>query len=460
MRRGIFTIGTLSVAISSLFVGVAMADRINSTNYVIDASVAGNFGGSTGSSSYQLTSSGGESIAGNGSGGSYKIGYGYISNLEKSLSLTVQPSGLVGYWPFDEGSGSVAYDASINSHNGTYSTGSGFYAGKVGSWAWSDSAGTQYVTVPNNAQLPSGNHMTVSAWVRHTATADDAIATEWQYGSGPGNGAWALQTTASGAQLRFFLRSNSSDPGNNYVDTTNASMTTNTWYHVTAVYDGTQAANVDRVKIYLNGVELSKTVTGTIATTLTSNTANFVIGDFPDLVRQWSGAIDEVKLYNRSLSQSEVAAEYTAGNAGIASGLSLGAITPGTSNTALSDIVVQTDSGGYTLAISENNDLTNGAYTIPAVLGSIASPVAWSEGTTKGLGFTLTATNATALPGTWSSGNSYAAVPTTATSFYTRTGIQSSTSDYITMRLRADAPLTQAVGVYKNTLTITGTITP
>jgi hypothetical protein len=238
-------------------------------------------------------------------------------------------------------------------------------------------------------------------------------------------------------------------------------MTTNTWYHVTAVYDGTQAANVDKVKIYLNGVELLKTVTGTIAATLTSNTANFVIGDLPDLNRQWSGAIDEVKLYNRSLSQSEVAADYTAGNAGIASGLSLGAITPGTSNTALADIVVQTDGGGYTLAVNQNNDLTSGAYTIPAISGSIASPISWSEGATKGLGFTLTATNATALPGTWSSGNSYAPLPGTATSFYTRTGTQSF-ADYITMRLRADVASTQVATStpYSNIMTITGTITP
>lgn len=160
------------------------------------------------------------------------------------------------------------------------------------------------------------------------------------------------------------------------------------------------------------------------------------------------------------LSADEILAEYNAQNTGNGSGLSLGSITPNTSNTALSDIIVHTDSNGYTLAINENNDLTSGAYTIPPVSGSIASPVAWSEGTTKGLGFTLTATNATALPGTWSSGNSYAAIPTTATSFYTRTGIQSSTSDYITMRLRADVSLAQTVGVYNNILTITGTITP
>ena len=176
----------------------------------------------------------------------------------------------------------------------------------------------------------------------------------------------------------------------------------------------------------------------------------------------FNGAVDHVKIFNRILAADEIAAEYTAQNAGVASGLSLGAITPGTSSTALTDVIVQTDSNGYSLAVNQNNDLTSGAYTIPAVSGSIASPVLWVEGTTKGLGFTLTSTNATAIPGIWSSGASYAALPSTATTFYTRTGTQSSTGDYLTMKLRADVATTQAAtsNNYTNTMTVTGTITP
>lgn len=176
----------------------------------------------------------------------------------------------------------------------------------------------------------------------------------------------------------------------------------------------------------------------------------------------FNGSIDHVKVINRILTADEIAAEYSSQNAGYGSGLTLGLITPGTSNTTLSDIIVQTDSAGYTLGINQNTDLTSGAYTIPAISGSIASPAAWSEGTTKGLGFTLTATNATAIPGSWSSGNNYASLPSAPTSFYTRTGFQGATGDYITMRLRADVDTTQAstVGAYSNVMTITGTATP
>jgi hypothetical protein len=175
----------------------------------------------------------------------------------------------------------------------------------------------------------------------------------------------------------------------------------------------------------------------------------------------FNGSIDHVKVLNRILSATEILAEYTGQNSGSVSGLSLGTITPGTSNATLSDVIVQTDAGSYNLAINQDHNLTNGSDTIAPVSGSIAVPAAWTEGTTKGLGFTLTATNATAIPAGWNSGNSYAAFPGTATTFYSRTGLQSS-RDYLTLRIRADVTSAQAsyTTPYTNTITVTGTITP
>jgi hypothetical protein len=178
-------------------------------------------------------------------------------------------------------------------------------------------------------------------------------------------------------------------------------------------------------------------------------------------LQYFNGSIDHVKIFNRTLTADEIAAEYNAGNAGIPSGVSLGTITAGASKAALVDVITQTDAGGYALAVSQDHDLTDGTYSISPVSGNIAAPVAWSEGSTKGLGFSLTATNATAIPGLWNSGNSYAAFPSSATTFYSRTGVQSSI-DYLTMRFRADVPTTQVTSgvAYSNTVTVTGTMAP
>jgi hypothetical protein len=157
-----------------------------------------------------------------------------------------------------------------------------------------------------------------------------------------------------------------------------------------------------------------------------------------------------------------VKAEYDAGLAGNTAGLAFAStIIPGISQTSNLDAVVRTDArNGYNLAISQNQDLKNGVNTIPAVSGSIASPLSWTEGSTKGLGFTLYGTNATALPGKWSSGNAYAAFPASASTFYTRTGYTGGAKEYLNMRIRLDVGTTQATGEYQNIITTTGTMIP
>jgi hypothetical protein len=140
--------------------------------------------------------------------------------------------------------------------------------------------------------------------------------------------------------------------------------------------------------------------------------------------------------------------------------LNFGTQTPGVSNTVNFSASVITDAPGYLLSVHQNNNLTSGGNTIPAVSGSIASPVTWSEGTTKGLGFSMVSTNATAIDGKWSAGGAFAAFPGSATSFYTRTGFSGGSTDTHNLRIRLDTATTQPTGAYTNTVTWTGTITP
>lgn len=98
--------------------------------------------------------------------------------------------------------------------------------------------------------------------------------------------------------------------------------------------------------------------------------------------------------------------------------------------------------------------------SISGVSGDITTPTVWSEGTVKGLGFTLYGTNSTAIPAKWNGGSNYAAMPGVPTSFYSRTGLSGGAKDVLNMRLRLDVPTAQAVGDYSNRMTITGTMVP
>lgn len=440
-RRGLQGL-IVALAIAGVSLQSVSADRFSSTSYVIDASIANAAGGGVRSStSYKLVTSAGETAIGYGTAGSYRMGMGFVAQLEKSLSLTVQPSGLVAAYSLDETSDTRLADQSIYAAYGTMQGTLSSVAGKVDT-ALSFNGSTQAVSIASNSQTQLSSAGTLEAWVKSSTTSGNMAAVS------KSNNFWLGLSSGKAAMY----------------DWTSATMCSDTtviadgnWHHI-AVTLNSGVANGSTV--YVDG-SAKKTCTWTPASQTGYVALGAVQSGASTYTQYFTGSLDYVKILNRLLSADELSAEYTGQNSGAASGLSLGTIMPGTSNTTLSDVIVQTDAGSYTLAISQDHNLTSGSNTIPAISGSIASPAAWTEGTTKGLGFTLTATNATAIPGTWNSGNSYAQFPGTATTFYTRTGQQTS-SDYLTMRVRADVATTQVSSdtPYTNTITVTGTITP
>lgn len=438
-RKGLSVLAFAFVAALCMFQFVS-ADRFTSTSYLIDASVLNEFGGSSSSSSYQLESSGGENVVGDGAGGSYKVGMGYIAQLEKSLALTIQPSGLVAAYPLEEVTGTLLLDQSLNNNYGNMYGTLSSTTGKIGN-SLSFNGSSQAVDLSNGTPTQLSSEGTVEAWVKSSTTSGDlaAVSKYSNFWLGLSNGKAAVYDWTS--------------------TTTTSDSTTiadGNWHHIAMTLDSGVTGGST---LYVDGVAKQ-----TFIWTPTAQTGRFVIGGMyngSSYEQYFNGAVDHVKIFNRILSADEIAAEYDAQDVGNTSGLSLGAITAGISKDVLSDVIVRTDASGYTLSVSQDHDLTNGSYTIPAISGTIASPAAWSEGATKGLGFTLTATNGTAIPGGWGSGANYAAFPGTATTFYTRTGLQSG-DDYLTLRLKADVAAAQVATStpYTNTITVVGTATP
>jgi hypothetical protein len=380
------------------------------------------------------------------------------------MQLAVQPGGLVGYYPLDENSGTTTADASQYQNNGTLNaTAAWRTGGELGNSVTingaTDSTGTGAVLVPDNANLPSGNAMTVEAWLEPGIWyPNQAIASHWSYEpTTGGSGSWAFQTGPDN-NLRVFISGGPGDPGDNYVDTDVDTNGPSYWRHLAMVYDGTQT-QANRVKIYMEGTLMNTTVHGTIPSTLQNSTGAFSIGSFPGLGRAMSGTIDDVKLFNRALSQNEINEESEAvGGAGANSGTGSELSAVSGSVTLPLDVIVRTSATSYGLAVRESSNLTDFVRTIPPISGTIASPVTWSEGTTKGYGFTLT--GAPTLDGKWSSGAKYAAFPASATTFYSGTGHLQSVVDVVNLHLRIDVNASQQAGDYYNTLTYTGTMIP
>lgn len=421
------------------------AATFTSPNFSINGVIGDSIAGSQSSTNYQLVAAGGQSIAGKAESESYKLGEGYTAQLEDSLELRVQPSGLVGHYSFDQASGGTVVDDSTNSNTATFTGAPTWATGKVNGGLNGFSA-SDYASINANSTY---NLLAITAcvWVNLTNFSSNPVALSRSLGSPDTSGMWSIGFNG-GSTPRVRMYAN----GTNNVLLNPSSVGTDTWNQICLTYDGGDFI------MYTNGQEADSIA---LNDPMTSFSYPLRIGAISSGSQPFQGIVDEVKIYSRVLSPQEIEAEYNAQSSGFSSGLAFqNSVTPGESQTSAFDSIVQTSAPGYTLAINQNGDLTSGSNTIPGVSGSIASPVAWSEGATKGLGFTLYGTNATALPGTWSSGNSYAALPGAGTSFYTRTGYNAGAKDIVNMRLRLDVAASQVAGNYTNQMMITGTMTP
>ena len=100
-------------------------------------------------------------------------------------------------------------------------------------------------------------------------------------------------------------------------------ISTGTWYHVAMVFDGAQAADTDRLKFYLNGVQQTLTYTGTLPATMCDNSAAVTIGNETTnpTITNIDGQIDELRIWSTARSQTQLQDNMNSQVAGSQSGL-------------------------------------------------------------------------------------------------------------------------------------------
>ena len=202
-------------------------------------------------------------------------------------------SGLLGYWQLNEGSGSVASD-SAGGGTGTLMNGPVWTAGHDGGGLALDGS-NDYVALPNLDV--SGSEITIAAWVRFSnlpGGVDQRIISKAVDASEQGH-YWMIGQI--GNRLRFRLKAGGTTTT---LIANSGDLAVNTWYHVAAVYDGST------MRLYLNGVQVGSVAkTGTLA----QNASVAVnIGRNPEGLNHFSGTLDEVRIYNQSLTATEITA--------------------------------------------------------------------------------------------------------------------------------------------------------
>jgi prepilin-type N-terminal cleavage/methylation domain-containing protein len=236
-------------------------------------------------------------------------GQGVQGFLTKGTNLTLNPVdyiasndlniGLVGHWPLDEGTGTVAYDSSANGNSGTWqgtaAGTSGYYsAGHNQSWAGAFNGSSNFVQASSSPAYNMTSSVSVCTWIDPSNVSGAQRVITKGFGGGGTNSLWYL--FINGGYIHFAVN----DTGFNDAGTPIAA---GSWTFVCGVYDGANRMT------YINGTLAYEAA---YTTPINVNTQMLYIG-YGYGGQYFNGLQEGVRIYSRVLAPSEIQKLYALG---------------------------------------------------------------------------------------------------------------------------------------------------
>lgn len=232
---------------------------------------------------------------------------GNIENPAKSQEIRINKTGLVGYWKMD----GDWRDSSVVGNDGTSYNGATFSPNaKVGTNSGQFNGSNSYAAVPDSPTLHSNRNISVSGWMYvngfnktwqsifwkgnspETSTGDNREYTLFLNSAGylhlastsidkVGIGQWANDTQAKGGYIQA-----------------------GSWHHFAAVISSDQ----NYMKVYIDGVEKASSAYSSSDIRDTGNALMF--GGNPSWDSYFNGLLDDIRIYNRALTATEIMEQY------------------------------------------------------------------------------------------------------------------------------------------------------
>ena len=240
------------------------------------------------------------------SGGEIKSLYNQSLSKINKTPTNILTNGLVGHWTFDGAdtnwTTNTVADKSGNGNTGTMtnmSTSTSPAIGKIGQALNFD--GVNDAVIMGDVLDASSASMSVSAWVKLSALSLNQKIVYKAHSVSPWE-SWELHVNTSNEAVFQLVNTSAT-----YFNAGTNPISANVWYNVVGVKDG------NNLKIYLNGID-SSAWTDTVSGTVQNANSNLTFG-LTDVsgTSPLSGRIDEVRIYSRALSASEIKMLYNMG---------------------------------------------------------------------------------------------------------------------------------------------------
>jgi len=215
------------------------------------------------------------------------------------VSVVNLSTGLVAMYPFNGN----ANDMSGNGNNGVV-TGATLTTDRFGNpnSAYYFPGSNSVITVPNNSSL-NALPLSVNVWFKTNQTGPGAGYTFLQKYYWSSNNGWTAGFLTSTGVLQGTYAANSSS--NEVVANSTRAVNDNNWHMATYVF------SLINEQLYLDDT-LVATVNWTGTAGASTSTRDMLIGKVDDPTNYWYlGYIDDISIYNRTLSSAEVQALYT-----------------------------------------------------------------------------------------------------------------------------------------------------
>ena len=229
----------------------------------------------------------------------FEVG-GKLTKTNKKL-LTTLSKGLVAHYEF-EGN---ARDSSQNYNDGLVYGGVTYVAGVIGKAAKFDGTGKIEINDSNNNLAPK--NITISGWIKRQGNKNGwgnecMILYKGKYDPAP-NMAYSIQLTKN----TYYLTSRSDSSGAKNIVYKENSIEINTWYYFTSIYDNT----LKQHRFYIND-KLINTVS--FRNKINQNTERLTLASYGyNDGYFYNGLIDDLRIYNRVLTEKEIKALYQMG---------------------------------------------------------------------------------------------------------------------------------------------------